>query len=69
MKGIREMTLILMELISVRLKYKPVPVYLLNLLSVVRGRERERGRGIKGEREREIEGREGGRAKKRRKLE
>ena len=41
MKGIREMTLILMELISVRLKYKPVPVYLLNLLSVVRERERE----------------------------
>ena len=35
MKGIREMTLILMELISIRLKYKPVPVYLLNLLSLV----------------------------------
>ena len=43
MKGIREMTLILMELISIRLKYKPVPVYLLNLLSLVSdgGRERE----------------------------
>ena len=48
MKGIREMTLILMELISVRLKYKPVPVYLLNLLSVVRGRERERERVVEG---------------------
>ncbi|XP_019857623.1 PREDICTED: ubiquitin carboxyl-terminal hydrolase 24-like [Amphimedon queenslandica] len=35
MKGIREMTLILMELISVRLRYKPVPVYLLNMLSLV----------------------------------
>ena len=45
MKGIREMTLILMELISARLKYKPVPVYLLNLLSLVSKREEEGGRG------------------------
>ena len=35
MKGIREMSLILLELISVRLKYKPIPIYLLNLLSMV----------------------------------
>jgi hypothetical protein len=35
MKGIKEMTIILLELVSTRLQYKPVPVYLLNLLSVV----------------------------------
>ena len=35
MKGIKEMCLIMIELISVRLKYKPIPIYLLNLLSTV----------------------------------
>ena len=35
MKGIREMLNILMELISIRLNYKPVPCYLLNLLATV----------------------------------
>ena len=34
-RGIREMGLILMELISLRLTYPPIPVYLLQLLSMV----------------------------------
>ncbi len=36
MKGIREMTHILLELISIRLTYRPIPVYLLDLLAMVR---------------------------------
>ena len=35
MEGILDMCRILLELIAERLKQKPIPVYLLNLLSTV----------------------------------